>query len=206
MPVGSSTTQNRMTAQARRDQLLDVTTGLVGEVGFRGVSVESVARSAGVARSLVYKHFADLPELLDAMVEREMARAQEQASRTTPSELTEGKPVELMLENLAAYFEVVQANPTTWRLVLMPPHGAPETLRARIDRGREVILTRLTGAVAPALAPPDDPPEAELTARILSAISDEYGRLLLEDPVRFTAQRLLDHARWVLERALVNDA
>ncbi|MDQ6744905.1 MAG: hypothetical protein M3Z27_02630 [Actinomycetota bacterium] len=42
--------------------------------------------------------------------------------------------------------------------------------------------------------------DAELTARILSAISDEYARLVLTDPVRFPPERLLGHARWWLGR------
>jgi hypothetical protein len=35
-------------------------------------------------------------------------------------------------------------------------------------------------------------------ASVLSAISDEYARLVLNDPVRFPPERLLRHARWCL--------
>ena len=41
---------------------------------------------------------------------------------------------------------------------------------------------------------------AELTARVLSAVSDEFARLMLSDPDRFPPERLLDHARWMLGR------
>ena len=37
-----------------------------------------------------------------------------------------------------------------------------------------------------------------MTARTLSAIADEYARLVLTDPERFPPERLLDHARWFL--------
>ena len=81
MRESSPKRRRRLSAPARRDQLLDVTTELVIEDGFQGVSIESVAQRANVARSLVYKHFADRAALLDAVVEREAAHALTQVSR-----------------------------------------------------------------------------------------------------------------------------
>jgi hypothetical protein len=57
--------------------------------------------------------------------------------------------------------------------------------------------------VRPALIRDPDSPDAELTARVLSAISDEYARLVLTDPVRFAPERLLDHARWLLDQVSI---
>ena len=56
-----------MTAEARREQLLDVTKAIVAERGFHAVSIEGVAREAGISRPIVYGHFDDLPGLLDAL-------------------------------------------------------------------------------------------------------------------------------------------
>ncbi len=81
--------------------------------------------------------------------------------------------------------------------VLIPPEGAPEKLRQAIAHGRRSVLARLTRAVRPALHGGDDN-DAELTARVLSAISDEYARLVLSDAERFTPDRFLRHARWWL--------
>ena len=189
-----------MPGAARREQLLDATSELVAERGFGEVTVEAVAGAAGVTRTLVYKHFADLPELLDAMVEREMARALAQVSETALTDLSQGEPVELMLESLSAYLNTVRTHPTTWRLVHTPPQNAPEVLRVRIARGRAEVLAQMIEAVRPAFAGQSAPPDAELTARILSAISDEYARLILADSERFPPERLLAHARWLLEQ------
>ena len=191
----------RMSAPARREQLLDVTTKLVAHQGFQNVTIEAVARSAEITRPIVYEHFGDLPGLLDAVVEREMTRALSQVSETALTALTEGPPVDLMIESLRSYLHTVQTHPTTWRLVLMPHDGAPEILRRRIADGRAAVLRQLTDAVRPALPTGRESPDAELTARLLSAISDEYARLVLADPVRFSPKRLLRHARWVLEQA-----
>ena len=55
-----------MSASERREQLLDVTKEVVGEDGFHAVSIEGVARRAGITRPVVYEHFGDLPGLLEA--------------------------------------------------------------------------------------------------------------------------------------------
>jgi AcrR family transcriptional regulator len=188
-----------MSALARREQLLDVATQLAVEHGFHAVSVEAVARQAGITRAVIYQHFRDLQKLLEAVVDRETARALAQVSETTLTDLSEGEPVELMLESLDAYLRAVHDHPTTWRLVLMPPEGAPKILRRRIEQGRRSVLAKLTQAVRPALRA-ENARDAELTASVLSAISDEYARLVLTDPERYPPRRLMRHARWWLNQ------
>jgi AcrR family transcriptional regulator len=191
-----------MTAPARREQLLDVTAEIVAEQGFQAVSIQSVARRAGISRPIVYEHFGDLSGLLEALVERETARALEQVSQTELGDLSEGDPSELLLESLRTYLDAVERHPDTWRLVLMPPEGAPELLRKSILSGRAAVLNKLTRAVRPLAMPGGEAPDPELTARILSAVADEYARLLLTDARRFGPERLLAHARWSIDRLL----
>jgi AcrR family transcriptional regulator len=190
----------RMTAPARREHLLDVTTQIVVERGFRDVSIEAVAQRAGITRAVIYRHFADLSALLEAVVAREMSRALSQVAETALTDLSTGDPLELMLASLRRYLLVVQQNPTTWRLVLTPPEGAPPSLRKSIEHGRRLVLAQLAAAVRPALDAEADPVDAELTARVLSAVSDEYARLVLSDPARFPPDRVLAHASWCLHR------
>jgi len=190
----------RMRASERREQLLDVATELAVEHGFHAVSVEAVARRAGITRAVIYQHFGDLQRLREAVIERETARALAQVSETALTDLSEGDAKELMLESLDAYLRAVSNHPTTWHLVLMPPEGAPQSLRQSIASGRQSVLRQMTRAVRPALRG-GDLNDAELTARVLSAISDEYARLVLTDPARYTPERLLRHARWWLEQA-----
>ncbi|MGI8713765.1 MAG: TetR/AcrR family transcriptional regulator [Solirubrobacteraceae bacterium] len=190
----------RMSGEQRREQLLDVTAALVAAGGFSAVSIRSVARGAGISRPIVYEHFGDLPGLLKALVSREMAHALAQVSESTLAELNQGDPVQLMIESLRTYLTAVERHPDTWRLVLMPPEGAPETLRRSILRGRNAVLESLAQAVRPGLTPGNLAPDPELTARTLSAIADEYARLILTAPDRFSIERLLRHARWFLRQ------
>ena len=177
-----------MGAQARRAQLLDAAKAVVAEHGFHGVSIEAVARTAGVTRPIVYRHFDDLGALLDALVERETLRALHQLREVLPSGADD------LLAAFAGYLRAVQSDPVTWRLVLVTPDGAPALLRERIAAGRAAVVEQLAAAVGQRGGAPD----AELTARALSAVADEAARLMLDDPVRYPPERLLAHAHWLL--------
>jgi AcrR family transcriptional regulator len=178
-----------MKAPARREQLLDAAKALVNEAGFHAVSIEAVARRAGITRPVVYRHFEDLGALLEALVERETVRALGQLQEFVPRELG-GDPREDLVASLRGYLRAVASDPVTWRLMLVPPEGAPGLLGERIAAGRAAVIGQLTGAL-----PSPDP---ELTAHALSSVADEAARLLLSDPRRYPPDRILAHARWLL--------
>jgi AcrR family transcriptional regulator len=188
----------RMAAGERREQLLDATKAIVSRDGFHAVSIEAVAREAGVSRPIVYGHFKDLGGLLEALVEREGARALAQLAEVLPRDLTSGDPRENLLAGLRGYLAAAEADPVTWRLVLMPPEGAPDVLRERVAAGRAAVLAQLADAVRPGIGAGASP-DPELTARMLSAFADESVRLVLTDPERYKPERVLAHARWSLE-------
>lgn len=177
-----------MSAPARREQLLDAAKAVVAADGFHGVSVEAVARRAGITRPIVYRHFDDLGALLEALVERETVRVLAQLRDFVPRKLG-GDPREDLLAALGGYLRAVESDPVTWRLMLVPPEGAPGLLGERIAAGRAAVIGQLAGAVAS--------PDPELTAHALSSVADEAARLVLSDPERYPPRRILDHARWL---------
>jgi AcrR family transcriptional regulator len=184
-----------MTAAERREQLLDVTKELVGEQGFHNLSIEAIAKGAGVTRPVVYAHFETLDVLLEAMLAREAARALGQLDAILP----QGKMGrDALLAALRGYLEAIQADPVTWRLVLMPPEGAPRVLRETVEHGREGVVAVLAQVVGPGLEPRRPSPDPQLTARLLSALADEAARLLLKDPEQYPIERLMRHAEWLL--------
>ena len=132
-----------MTGAQRREQLLDATKAIVVADGFHAVSIEAVAREAGITRPIVYGHFEDLGGLLEALVERESMRALAQLPETFDD----------LLAALTAYLEAVRTDPDTWRLVLMPQEGAPRLLHERIAAGRAAVIARLALALDPAACP-----------------------------------------------------
>jgi AcrR family transcriptional regulator len=177
-----------MSSEARREHLLDVAKELVAEHGFHGVSIEAVARGAGITRPIVYRHFGDLGALLDALVERETLRALMQLREVLPGDVSD------LIAAFEGYLRAVRSDPVTWRLVLVPPEGAPALLRERIAAGRAAVVAQLAAAVGPRAGSPDP----ELTAHALSAMADEAARLMLADPERYPPERLVAHARWLL--------
>jgi AcrR family transcriptional regulator len=190
----------RMSAAARREQLLDVAKGIVSADGFHAVSIERVAREAGITRPVVYGHFHDLDGLLEALVDREMQRSIVQLDEVIDYDLGQGDPVEALITSLRGYLEAVAADPDTWRLVLMPPEGAPDSLHERIAAGRGAIVAQLARNISPGLGPGRESPDPELTARMLTAFSDEGARLILTDPGNYSVERVVRHARWLLEQ------
>src|SRR3954470_11151632 len=93
----------RLSAEERREQLLDATKAIVSRDGFHAVSIEAVAREAGISRPIVYGHFDDLGGLLEALVEREGARALGQLAAFLPRDLTSGDPRANLLAGLRGY-------------------------------------------------------------------------------------------------------
>src|SRR3954468_16408451 len=191
-------TTARMTAEERREQVLDATKAIAAKDGFHAVSIEGVARAAGITRPIVYAHFGDLQGLLEALVERESARALSQLAAVLPSDLERGDPRDLLLAALRGYLEVVATDPDTWRLILMPTEGAPAILRERIAGGRAAVVAHLAQTVAAGRAAARCP-DPDRTAHILSAPSDADARLLLDDPDGYPVERLLAHTRWILD-------
>jgi AcrR family transcriptional regulator len=201
MTTSNSRPRNlRLSAQERRQQLLEVTREIVGERGFHAVSIEAVAQQAGVSRPVVYQHFGDLGGLLEALVMQMGERALGQLAAVLPADAAGDAPREVLLASLRGYLEAVRSDPTTWRLVLMPPEGAPEALREQIAIGRQAVVAQLADTVRPGLGTGERSPDPELTARMLSAIADDAARLLLTDPSDFPVERFIAHARWVLDQ------
>jgi AcrR family transcriptional regulator len=136
----------------------------------------------------VYRHFDDLGALLEALVERETVRVLAQLRDFVPRSLGDD-PREGLVASLGGYLRAVESDPVTWRLMLVPPEGAPGLLGERIAAGRAAVIGQLAGAIAS--------PDPELTAHALSSVADEAARLVLSDPERWPPQRILDHARWL---------
>src|SRR3954449_6795722 len=118
-----ATRHTRMTGAERREQILDVTKEIVGSSGFHAVSIDRVAREAGVTRPVVYTHFGDLDGLLNALVDRGNRGTLEALAQIVPQ--PGGEPGEVLVDSLRLFLETVRADPVTWRLALLPPESAP---------------------------------------------------------------------------------
>jgi AcrR family transcriptional regulator len=182
----------RVPLDVRREQLLDAAIRVLVRDGYDGVSVDSIAREAGVTRPVVYGAYDGLGPLLEALLDRQQARALEQLARVLPRDLDADDPDAFVLDTVRGLIETVTADPLTWRPILLAPQGTPEAVRARIDgQLAELLAAGLTlrgGRVG----------DVEVASHALVAVLEHFGRLLLEDPDRFEPDRLVDLARMLL--------
>jgi AcrR family transcriptional regulator len=68
--VNATRKYSRLDPAERRDQLLDAANDLFAERGYEEVSVEDIARAAGVTRGLVHHYFGGRTEVYVALLER----------------------------------------------------------------------------------------------------------------------------------------
>src|SRR5437868_1279966 len=134
---------SRMSAQERRDQLLDVLASIVLPEGYGAVSIDRVSRDAQIARTVIYSHFGNLEGLLHALIERTEQRAVTQIRAVIPDIDFEEDPDVVLIEALRSFLTMVAAEPDTWRLALFPVEGAPPELRATLSRVRSGLVNLL---------------------------------------------------------------
>ncbi|MDQ6821103.1 MAG: TetR/AcrR family transcriptional regulator [Actinomycetota bacterium] len=132
-----------MPPEQRREQLLDAALAVIVEQGYGGVSIEAIARTAGVTRPVVYDHFPDLSALLRCLIEREELYSLHQLEHVVPSDPGEQDPAEVLASGVKRFLEAVGQRPATWRIILLPLEGTPAVVRAHVERNRATMLKRI---------------------------------------------------------------
>ena len=67
-----STPPTRYSSADRREQILEVATGLFAQQGFQGTTTKVIAEKSGVTEALIFRHFASKEELYWAVIERKI--------------------------------------------------------------------------------------------------------------------------------------
>ena len=182
----------------RRRQLLDAALRIIIRDGYGAVSIETIAREVGVSRPVIYGVFDGLGDLLGALLDRQERRALAQLNAALPAAPGDQDPGEFVVGFVRSMVEVVASDPDTWYPVLLPPAGTPTVVQERIDRDRERVRQQFQALLAWALQRGGGAADVdlELASHSLLVVVEQWGRLVLSDPERFTAQRLarfVDH-------------
>jgi AcrR family transcriptional regulator len=180
-----------MPPEQRREQLVDAALSVILEQGYGGVSIEAIARAAGVTRPVIYDHFPNLGSLLHALVEREERFSREQLERVVPDDPGDSDPVEVLAGSVRRFLDAVTARPATWRIILLPIDGTPTIVRQHVETHRAKILERIERLVHWAINRNELPSDldVELTARAIRDLGEEAGRMVLTDPERYSPDR-----------------
>jgi AcrR family transcriptional regulator len=180
-----------MAPSERREQVIDAALQVIVEQGYAGVSIEAIARTAGVTRPVIYDHFPNLGALLQSLIEREERIALSQLAEVLPGPELAGSadPVALLGSGVHRFLEAVISRPPTWRIILLPLDGTPAIVRKHVETNRARILERLEQLVLWGTGEQAAAVDVELAASSILALAEEAGRRVLTDPRRFSPER-----------------
>jgi len=122
--------------QTRTDAVLDAASDLLLRVGYNRVTVEDVARQAGIGKGTVYLHWRTREDLFMAAFRRELARACDDLAAGI-----RGDPGEVVLHRVTrAHFAAVCKRPLLTALAVADPEVLGKLSRARHDTGHQNLL------------------------------------------------------------------
>ncbi len=140
--------RTRLPNDERRAQLLALGRRLFVDQPYDQLSVDEVARRAGISKGLLYHYFPSKRHFYLATV-RDAAAAL--ASRVAPDRSL--PPLEQLRASLTGYLDYVEANARGYRALLRGSGGDPE-VHAIVERTRGQILRHVLGALGARRARP----------------------------------------------------
>lgn len=188
----------RMSHEDRGTQLLDVAEELFTTVGYDKVSIEDVARAAGVTRPVVYQHFGSKEGLFLACAQR--AREEFELS-IAGAHRTAGGDLERFVElGGDLLFDLLYDEPSKWALLFSGAVGESGDLAVRLSALRFSTVEKI-GILAGAYAPNLDAEELQAFANAISGISEAFCRWSLHNP-EIPRERILGYFRDFITSAI----
>lgn len=166
------------------ERILDAALALGAASGLRHLTMDDVARRAGVGRVTVYRRFGDRARLVDALAVRECRRCLAQLAQAPDPDA----PVEdRVADSFVAALRIAREHPLLSRLARLEP----ESLLASVNHGEGQLLALMrqfvsgqirAGQEAGELEPGDPDEPAELLVRLgLSFVLIGHTVLPLDD-------------------------
>lgn len=162
--------RERLTTDARREQLLVTGTELLQHRPHTEVSIEEIAEAAGVSKGLLYHYFPTKNEFIVAALERGQ---RELAARLVPDESL--PPIKRLDASLDAFLDYVEAHPAAFAAIFRGGSEDPEITKA-LDAGRNEQLATLMAAIGEW---EEAPVSTEATPELEAAVFANWADLLL---------------------------
>src|SRR5207248_8440959 len=115
-----------------------------GAKGFHGVSMEDVAREAGVTKPILYDHFSSKEALYLALLDAD-AQTLEDRIRAALAAPTGNR--ERIRASFQAYFDFVDEHAEGFRLLMQETVGADDDFRTRVAQVRDQILSEVADLI-----------------------------------------------------------
>lgn len=198
-----------MTADGRRELIERAAAEVFAERGYRGASIEEIARRSGVTAPVVYDHFASKHQLLERLLERHYAELRHLWYHHAGAD---GAGHEWIPRAIEAWFVYVESNPFAGRMLFHDTTGDPEIeaihrdTRARSRAGLLPLVTEVIGGAHPKGL--SDPEAIELAWEALRGVLQGLALWWSDHPdvARATVVAAARNAVWVgFERALAGE-
>ena len=127
---GGRARSSRLPRTARRAQLLGAAGDVFVQQGYHAAAMDDIAEAAGVSKPVLYQHFGGKYELYLAVVVEHSAQLV-QAVRASIASTTDNR--QRVAATIAAYFELVEAQSQSFRLIFESDLTSDERVRELVD-------------------------------------------------------------------------
>src|SRR5436309_9273742 len=136
--------RRRMRGPERKAQLLQVARKVFGTKGFHGVSMEDVAREAGVTKPILYDHFSSKEALYLALLDADSLDLEERIGTALAAPTGNRERIRASFET---YFEFVDEHAEGFQLLMQETVGANESFRRGVGAVRDRIQREVSDLI-----------------------------------------------------------
>lgn len=163
----------RLSAQERREQILEVALQVFAAAGFHGASMNDVAEAVGVTKPVLYQHFDSKRDLYQALIDDVGERLTSYIAKSA-AEATDGKTQTEL--GFLAYFRWVAEDHDRFRFLF----GSGTRRDAEFNLAVQRINARAAEAVAPFIDVDIDETHRMTIAHALVGLAEGASRMLVE--------------------------
>src|SRR2546423_15506767 len=106
--------KERLSREARRNAILDGAAEVFGAKGFEATRMDDVAKAAGIAKGLLYKHFDSKDALFEALVDRQGREYAAELRGALRAADVASKPFDAMRSGLSLWLRTVDDDRATF--------------------------------------------------------------------------------------------
>ena len=176
---------SRLSAAARREQVLDIAAGVFARHGYHGASMNDVAEAAGVTKPVLYQHFESKHELYAALLEDVGHRLLARIAKAT-SEATDGRSQTAV--GFRTYFRWVAEDHDAFLLLFGSGSRRDEEFARAVRR----VTEEVANAIAPLIAVDIDEEHRQTLAHAIVGMAEGASRRLVDAGTEFDPDALAD--------------
>jgi AcrR family transcriptional regulator len=137
--------RKRMSAATRRASIEAVATDVFAARGYRGASIDEIARRCGVTPPVLYDHFASKQDLYKQLLKRHFADLRGIWRENLPGK---APARERVAKSVDAWFAYIEAHPFAGRMLFRDTSGDPElaALHEQVAAGSRAAVMRIFAA------------------------------------------------------------